>query len=212
MPWFDQLEKLQVDLIDYRRAVDNIFSSALTEPADWQQRLSEILICASQLYLDYLLAMKNLPAMEAVSSKGGSGLVRVNTLQEKALRSKLQQTLESSPCWSQRFKPENPFSESTGLRSRRDYTDRLTLHLPEIYEETFRVEACAKKFLARHDASALVQLVVGLQHLGRNHISFVLQALEWAADEGSWDESLAPQSRAPIGGAAKSCQPRPPVG
>ena len=140
--------------------------------------------------------MKNLPAMEAVSSKGGGGLVRVDTLREKTLREKLHKELESSPCWSRHFKPENSFSELTGLRSRRDYTDKLTLHLPEIYEESFRVEACTKDFLASHDGSALAQLVVGLQHLGRNHISFVLQALEWAADEDSWEESL-PAPKAP---------------
>lgn len=182
-----QLEKLQLDLVSYRKAVDNIFSSALAKPTDWQQCLKEILICASQLYLDYLLVMKNIPAMEAVSSKGVSGLVRVDTLREKTLREKLQQELESSACWSRHFQPENSFSESTGLRSRRDYTDKFTLHLPEIYEESFRVEACTKDFLASHDGSALAQLVVGLQHLGRNHISFVIQPLEWAADEDSWE-------------------------
>ena len=192
----NQLEKLQLDLVSYREAVDNVFSSALATPADWQQCSSEILICASRLYLDYLLVMKNLPAMEVVSSKGDGGLVRVDALREKALRDNLRQRLESSTCWSHNFKPENSFSELTGLRSRRDYTDKLTLHLPEIYEESFRVEACTKDFLARHDGSALAQLVVGLQHLGRNHISFVLQALEWLADEDSWEESsFAPKGR-----------------
>lgn len=188
---FDQLEKLQVDLGGYREAVDQIFSPALTTSKGWQACISEILIWTAQLYLDYLLIMKNLPAIEAVLSKGDGGRVRVDTLREKTLREKLQQRLESSTCWSRHFKPENSFSELTGLRSRRDYTDRLTLHLPEIYEESFRVEACTKNFLTSHDGSALAQLVVGLQHLGRNHISFVLQALEWVADEDSWEESLA---------------------
>ena len=187
----NQLEKLQLDLVSYREAVDNVFSLAIAKPLDWQQCFREILICASQLYLDYLLVIKNLPAMEAVSSNDVSGLIRTDTLREKTLREELQQKLESSTCWTHDFKPENSFSEWTGLRSRRDYTDKLTLHLPEIYEESFRVEACTKDFLASHDGSALAQLVVGLQHLGRNHIGFVLQALEWAADEGSWVESSA---------------------
>lgn len=187
----NQLEKLQLDLVSYREAVDKVFSSALAKPTDWHECFREILICASQLYLDYLLVMKNLPAMEAVSSAGDGGRVRVDTLREKTLREKLQQKLESSTCWVHHFKPENSFSELTGLRSRRDYANKLTLHLPEIYEESFRVEACAKDFSASHDGSALAQLVVGLQHLGRNHISFVLQALEWVADEDSWEESLA---------------------
>lgn len=184
----NQLEKLQLDSVRYREAVDNLFSRALAKPTDWQHCLKEILICASQLYLDSLLVMKNLPAMEAVASKGKSGRIGADILREKNLREKLQQKLESSPCWSHHFKPENSFSESTGLRSRRDYTDRFTLHLPEIYEESFRVEAYAKDFLSSHDDTALAGLVVGMQHLGRNHISFVLQALEWAADEDSWDD------------------------
>src|SRR5215471_6966626 len=106
----NQLEKLQLDLVSYREAVDKIFSPALTKPTDWQQCFREILICASQLYLDYLLVMKNLPAMEAISSKGSADLIRVDTFREKTLREKLQKELESSTCWSHDFKPENPFS------------------------------------------------------------------------------------------------------
>jgi len=203
----NQLEKLQLDLVSYREAVDKIFSPALTKPTDGQQCFREILICASQLYLDYLLVMKNLPAMEAVSSKGVSGRVRgVDTFRQNTLRERLKKRLESSACWSRDFQAENAFSELTGLRSRRDYIDRFRLHLPEIYEESFRVEACTKDFLASHDGSALAQLVVGLQHLGRNHISFVLQALEWAADEDSWEEPLPrrPRPRGTSGGTRVS--------
>lgn len=75
----NQLEKLQLDLASYREAVANIFSSGLASPAKWQQCFREIVIRASQLYLDYLLVMKSLPAMEAVSSKGGSGFERAQT-------------------------------------------------------------------------------------------------------------------------------------
>ena len=189
---YSQLEKLQLDLVGYREAVDRIFSVTSTTPADWRQRFFEILICTSQLYLDYLLVVRDLPALEAISSKSGSSShVRVDTIREKNLRGKLTQELESSPCWSH-FKPDNPFSEFTGLRNLHDYIGKFTLHLPEIYEETFRVEICSKDFLASHDSSVLAQLTVGLQHLGRNHISFVLQALEWAADEDSWEDRWRP--------------------
>jgi hypothetical protein len=109
-------------------------------------------------------------------------------LRERNLREKFRERLESSPCWIH-FKPQNPSSADTGLKTLQDYIEKFTLHLPEIYEETLRVEVCAKSFLNNHNDSALAQLVVGLQHLGRNHISFVLQALEWAADEDSWNDS-----------------------
>ena len=192
---YNQLEKLRLDLVSYREAVDQIFSSTPTKPTDWQQRFFEILICASQLYLDYLLVVRDLPALETASSKGSSSRrFRVDTLREKNFREKLRQVLESSPCWIH-FKPDNPFSEFTGLRNLQDYIARFTLHLPEVYEETFRVEVCTNDFLASRDSSALAQLVVGLQHLGRNHIAFVLQPLEWAADEGSWEESSVTQKR-----------------
>jgi hypothetical protein len=196
----NELEKLELDLASYREAVDRIFSSAPAKPADWQQCLREILICASQLYLDYLIAIKNLPSMEAVSSKGNSDRIRGVMLREREedLRERLLRELEFSACWKRQFKPENAFSELTGLRSRRDYIDKLTLHLPEIYEESFRVEACAKDFIASRTGSALAQLAIRLQHLSRNHISFVLQALEWAADEDSWEElSAVPKGRWP---------------
>lgn len=178
-------------MVGYREAVDRVVPAASTNPADWRRHFFEILICASQLYLGYLLVVRDLTALETVSSKSGSsGHVRVDTVREKNLREKLKQELESSPCWGY-FKPDNPLSEFTGLRNLQDYLDRFTLHLPEIYEETFRLESCTKEFLASHDRAALAQFTVGLQHLGRNHISFVLQALEWAADEDSWEESLA---------------------
>lgn len=186
----DQLKKLQLDLVSYREAVDEIFSLSPATPRAWQQRLFEILVCTSQLYLDYLLVVRNLPALDAVSSKGSSSdLVRADVLRERNLREKLKHELESSPPWNH-FRPENSFSEFTGLRSLQDYMDQFTLHLPEIYEETFRAEVCTKDFLANRNAFALAQLVVALQHLARNHIGFVLQALEWALDEGSWEESL----------------------
>lgn len=193
---FDQLEKLQLHLVSYREAVDQIVSSTLTIPRDWQQNLLEVLVCVSQLYLDYLLVLRGMPALEAVASKqGSSDRLRPDRLRENNLREKLRHELEGSPSWKG-FRPENPFSELTGLWSLQDYTDRFTLHLPEIYEETFRVEVWTRDFLTNHGASALAQLVIGLQHLGRNHISFVLQALEWASNESSWEEALATQQPA----------------
>ena len=186
---YEQLERLPLDLAAYRAAVDQLVSSALMTPRGWQQLFLEISICASQLYLDYLLVAKALPEIDSVSlAVKGIDHVPVDALREKRLREKLKHELESSPSWNH-FKAENPFSELTGLRSLQDYTEKFTLHLPEIYEETFRAEVYTKAFLRTHSASTLSQLAVALQHLSRNHIGFVLQALEWASDEGSWEEA-----------------------
>ena len=187
----DQLESLQLDVIRYRQAVDHIFSPSLTNSKKWQACFSEILICTTRLYLDYLLVTKSLPELESLASKGRDmGQPSTNNSREMTLRAELKKRLDSSTGWPG-FVPQNPFSNLTGLRTLRNYVNSFSLHLPEIYEETFRVEACTKSFLADHNGVALAQLSIGLQHLGKHHASFVLQPLEWAADEGSWDESLA---------------------
>ena len=186
-----KLEKLQLDLVSYREAVDQILSLGLITPRHWQQCFLDILICTSQLYLDYLLVTKSLPDLEAAASESeDSDLVSTDVTREMRLRAELKHKLTSSSPWLG-FTPENPFSNLTGLSKLQDYVNSLTLHLPEIYEETIRVEACVKSFLASHDSSALAQLSIGLQHLGRNHASFVIQTLEWIANEDSWEESLA---------------------
>jgi hypothetical protein len=61
------LEKLQSDLTSYREVMDRIFSAALSNSKDWQQYFFDLLICASQLHLDYLLVMKQVPELEATS-------------------------------------------------------------------------------------------------------------------------------------------------
>ena len=62
------------------------------------------------------------------------------------------------------------------------------MHLPEIYEETFRVEDCAKDFMTNQSSAFLAQMIVGMEHLGRNHISFVQQALQWASADINWKD------------------------
>ena len=56
------------------------------------------------------------------------------------------------------------------------YAEQLTVHVIDVKTATPVKEISVQ----------LINLVVGLQHLGRNHISFVHSALEWAAAEDSW--------------------------
>jgi hypothetical protein len=182
------LEKLQQDLLSYRTAVEKIFYSTHATSSEWRRYFIEILTCALHLYLDYAFVVKSPFSREGLSVEaGGSGTFRLDNKAEKTLREKLQQELDASPCWNRQFIPENSFSKLIGLQSRKDYIDKFTLHLPEIYGESFRVEAYIKECLTGQKKSAFAQLFIGLQHLARNHISFVLQALEWAADEDSWE-------------------------
>jgi hypothetical protein len=186
---YSQVEKLPSDLASYRKTIDQIFSATFTSPRDWQRYFFEVLICVSQLYLDYLVVMKESPTFETISSEAFRlDIVRADISRETTFREKFRAQLESSPHWTH-FKGENAFSKLTGLQTLQDYIDTFALHLPEIYEESFRVEYLSTTFLTSQNDAPLAQLIVGLQHMGRNHISFVQQALEWAADEYSWDES-----------------------
>lgn len=182
-----QLEKLQQSLAGFRKVVDQCFSSSLVTPSDWQALMLEILIGTSTLYLDYLLTVKALPELESIATRRAHfDLVPADLARERKLRTELREKFSSTESWPG-FVPQNAFSELTGLHTLQDYSNRLSLHLSEAYEESFRIETCAEEFLRSHTSSALAQLSVGLRHLGQNHISFVLQALEFAADPGSWD-------------------------
>ncbi len=182
------LDRLVIDLNAYRVSMNRVFSRKLSRSRDCRGYFRELLISASQLYLDYLLLLNRLPKFEkeSVSTSGGRP-VGADTRREAPLRERLRKRLESLPCWSC-FRPANPFSELTGLNTLADYIDAFALHLPEVYEETSRVEAAATIFRDRRSDSALADLIVGLQHMGRHHITFVHFALEWAADEGSWTD------------------------
>lgn len=184
----DQLRKLVSNLASYREAVDRLLSPDVPDGRKWREQLFDILISVAQLYLDYLLLIRELPAIEAASKASVQEVLRANTGREARLRKRLKDRLESVPHWNH-FDPQNAFSELTGLRTRQDYINRFVLHLPEIYEESLRVEDRTKAFLTDLGHSSLMELAVGMEHIGRNHISFVLQALEWAVDDGSWDES-----------------------
>ncbi len=183
----DLLKKLVSDTSNYRESVDKIFSVA-SQREGLHQCFSDILTRASELYLDYRLFMKYLPEFEAASvNRRGQPILGADIHREGALRERLRKELESSQQWAL-FRPDAPLSNLIGLRTSQDFLNNLGLHLPEIYEETFRIEDCVQAFLESHVNSALVQLMVGLQHLGRNHTLFLLPALEWAADEDNWEQ------------------------
>ena len=183
------LEKLRVDTIQYRRAIDELFSPALTTSVMWRACFAEIQLSTAQLYLDYLLLARGMQELQLLARPSGSGnsTPSSDNVRERKLREELMQRLNASDGWPG-FIPRNAFSDLTGFSTLRDYVGTFHLHLPEIYEESFRVEAYAERFLADHNEATLAMLSVALEHLGRNHASFVLQPLGWAADELSWED------------------------
>ena len=182
----EQLQNLILDLVYYRKTLVQIFSKPAKTPTDLRQYFFDLLVCTSQLYLDYLLVLKDSTSYETKKTKFPRKKFPVADIHhEKDLRERFRRALESSPHW-EHFIPENPFADETGLHTLDDYLHRFTLHLPEIYEETFRIETDLKIFLENLSDEVLAHLLVSLQHMGRNHISFVLQTLEWAAEDISW--------------------------
>ena len=77
-------------------------------------------------------------------------------------------------------------AELFGLRSLKDYIQNFELHLPEVYEETFRIEQLAQLYIVVPCSTILTFLFVAVQHVGQNHIPFLQPALDWASDEDFW--------------------------
>lgn len=178
------LNKIISDTSDYRESVDKIFSTTTLHGC-----FSEILMRTSELYLDYRLFIKYLPDLEAASIDGDDhDVFHTNRGREREFRQRLTKGLELSHQWTL-FKPIVALSSLIGLRTQQDYLNNFRLHLPEIYEETFRVEECVTAFSASRQSSVLAALTISFQHMGRNHILFLMPALEWAADEDSWEEA-----------------------
>jgi hypothetical protein len=182
-PMFEQLQNLILHLVHYRKTLDRIFSKPAKTSSSLRQYFFDLLVCTSQLYLDYLLLLKDSPSYETKKTKFPRQKLPVADIHsEKDLRERFRRALESSPHW-EHFIPDNPFSHETRLHTLDDYLHRFTHHLPEIYEETFRIESDLNIFLENLSDEVLAHLLVSLQHMARNHISFVLQTLEWAAED-----------------------------
>lgn len=183
----DRLVELNVNLVRFRKAVEILLSHNLTTPQNWQSCFSEISISTALLYADYVVIVAAIRNAEPMTSGEFIGEnVQTDHVHELRLREELKQRLEAPSSWPG-FAPRNPFSKVTGLLTLNDYASSLILHLPEIYEETFRVEAYLRDFLTAGSGDALTRLLVTLQHLGKNHALFLLQPLEWAGDEDCWD-------------------------
>jgi hypothetical protein len=184
-----RLDRLRADARTYRAALLRVFSRKLSQPKACRQYFFDLLVSVSELYLDYLRIKGDMPALwdfsrcvdrKPQAMKGGARA-------EAALRERFRARLTQLPCWS-RFEPKTPFAAETGLNTIKDYLDKFALHLPEIHEEALRLERSVEAFRDTLDGQVLSDIEVGLEHIGRNHISFVHFALEWAADELSWKD------------------------
>src|SRR6185312_10809928 len=154
---------------------------------DWLRYFWTVLELASQLYADYVVLTPGLNRIEAPDDAPESPMANESGVQaEASLRERYDSVLRGMPHWKQ-LTLNAPFGEITRLRTADDFVQNLVLHVPEAYTESIRVERWAKEFNARPAATPLGSLIVGLEHMGRNHILFALPALQFVADETSWD-------------------------
>lgn len=183
-----QIKRLIENCANYRRAVDRLLELTSNEPAAWRALLFEILCCASQLYLDYLHVRKLDIDREVSETKDPGGeFPGSNIAREKAIREAVRQRLSLSPIQAH-FDPRSRMNVLRGLASIDDYFNNLTLHVPEVYEESIRLQAIAERFSQCQSGSALARMIVSAEHLARNHVSFLQSALDQLSDEDSWDE------------------------
>jgi hypothetical protein len=181
------LHKLADDCAKYREAVDRVFTIDIDTPAAFRSWLLDCLTCTSQMYLDHLHVLRALTGFEADPAAPDDDLDRADYKFEHSLRKGLRERLASSTSWSH-FHPDTPLAVKMGLRTTQDYINSFALHLPEVYEETHRLERCARATAISRSQLALAELEVSLKHAAHNHICFVQPAMQWAMNEDNWDD------------------------
>jgi|UPI00037BBCC4 hypothetical protein len=185
----EQLDKLVEHLTNYRATMDRLFSGDSVTPCECRRYFFDLLVSVANLYANTISAAEELRVSSTPSHAPKTDQdAKIESIAEDALRRRFRERLQSFP-WSS-FEAENAFSVFTGLNTTEDYLRRFSLHLPEIYTESLRLEQDVHAFAKYSDGRSRADLLVGLQHVSRNHISFVIQALEWAADLDSWNDYL----------------------
>lgn len=178
---------LEADCQRYRFAIDRLLDANHVQSDSMRGHFLEVRVTSSQLYLDYATLYRDLPQIKTTCSKHSADRQQSRAMErERDLRTQFKTRLRPSQIWTH-FRPNNSFSEMNRLTCLDDYLNSIELHLPEIYGETIRIEAQGIEFLRSNDSGSLADVLVGLEHTGRNHISFVLRALDWLVDEISWD-------------------------
>jgi hypothetical protein len=183
------LQRTCTDTLMFRQALSSLLSEQPSEPVVFRDYMYEIWAAASRLYLDQVEICKcdlddltaRLDSSEITVAKETENPADA----ESRVRARLRAHLEQLTIW-ERYQMHNAIPASRGLRGKKDYIDSLALHLPEIYGETIRLEDWLHRLALGPTEAVLTRAIVSAEHLGRNHISYVLPALEWLADSDAW--------------------------
>ena len=135
----DALVKLRSWLLTYRQSLDEIFSAPPSTRSDCREYFSNLLLCLAQLYALSLMIARDLSETEIPGVRSEGLPISGNAGREHSLRIAFGARLASLRCWRY-FDPEPVLPVRADLHVLEDYLNDFTLHLPEIHEETFRLE------------------------------------------------------------------------
>jgi hypothetical protein len=186
-----KLSKLAVDLNEYNRALQRMFSRKLTRKHDCARYFGRLLVATSKLYLDDLL-MLDLGSqrwekrIKRKPQRPAHNYHELGHAPEFRMHQRFSERLAGLPCWPE-FDPLNGFEDENLLRTPKDYRDNLSIHLPEIYGEALKLLAAIERLRSSRSwlDREVVDLVVGLHHLA-HHASYCRHALEVLSNELSW--------------------------
>ena len=177
---------LSEHLRQYRASADVLFERKIRTAGETQHYLFALLLSATRVYLDFLLVLEALPSLYSSSDrKTKTKPVRSDASREMAYRERYTTSLSELPL--HKFKPSG-LAELTFKWVHEDYFSALCLHVPEIYEETLRLEAYLVRFQADVSEKDLTHFEIAFRHLSENHCTFLLPVLQDLVMEGNWWE------------------------
>jgi hypothetical protein len=173
------------DLLHYRRTLSRLFEMKSFGPRICSRYFERLLLSSSRIYLDFLIVRPFASEVnDSQVEREFSSKKRIAI--ETSVRDKFERRIPRLP-WS-KFDVEDEFVETTRLRNADDYRHQLSLHLPEIFVETFRTQALCRQ--AGKTGRFSVPLIVSLEHAAY-HSSHVRFALERLSVEDRWGSAGA---------------------
>jgi len=173
-------------LREYRASADVLFERKITTEDEAREYFFHLLLCATRVYLDFLLVLDALPVLYATAGrKTKTESVQSDVTREMAYRRRYTTSLSELPFY--KFKPSG-LAELTFKWVHEDYFNSLCLHVPEIYEETFRLETYLASFQTGARQTELTKLEIAFRHVAENHCTFLLTVLQDLVIEGNWWE------------------------
>ncbi len=180
----DQLKRLHADLGNYRRTLDWVISLPQPSPDECRNCCFQLLRDLSKIHSSALDVLEMLYRYEVPNARAKGEFVRSDIQREAELRTRLRDRLRSWTCWES-LVAERSWASVAGLASIEDFVECLSLHLPEIHEETLRIERYLELLSVKPTGRSVAGLTTALDHVVFHHLCFVFPALPFKPDIGA---------------------------